>query len=247
DDAASLDLARAGGPDTWLARLAAGAEEWMLRREALDALAARDAEGWPRLAAEALGDDVPRVRAHALSLLRRVPHDAEDPVFLRMAALARRDSWPRVRAAGVAAIVGTPAGLPVVRAALSDPSRDVREAAVRALTEAPDDDPDASWPRVRARLADEDEFPAVVMAAANYAAVRCRGDALEAFGPVLDRALRPTPWSPDVDAAVVAIEAAGALGGPGADALLTRAEAATAPPSLRAAAHRARRRGARCP
>ncbi len=208
--------------DEWLAsRLTS--EAWALRAETLRALVARRAPSAAAHAREALADDAPRVRVAAIEILADSPEDLE-----RVATLARRDAWPMVRAAGVAALVHHERARPVVAAALRDRHERVRAAAVSALH-----DNDASFEAVVARLEDDDEWPVVLEAAISFVERRCDRDAVPALTAVLDRALRPNPWTPDIDVAAKAVTVLARIGGEAAQAQLERASAELAPAPLR--------------
>jgi len=225
--------------DRWLAEQAR-ADEWMLRATAIHAIAERTPDARD-VARAALEDDYPRVRAAAAAALAGDPEDTE-----RLAVVARRDSWPLVRAAAVEALVGQARALPILRASVRDRSKVVREAAIRGLLRSEDDDVEATWTRVDARLKDDDEWPRVLRAGVAYARARCRPDALPALVAVVERALRPNAWAPDVDVAALAVEAAAAIGGEDADALLARAADELAPAILQRAVREARARRPTC-
>ena len=89
-------------------------------------------------------------------------------------------------------------------------SETVRAAAIGALAAARDWD---AWDAVEDRLAAEKEWPVVLEAAVLFAETRCRPDAVEVLGEVVDRAQRPRPWQPDVEIAARAIRALAAIGG----------------------------------
>lgn len=221
--------------DAWLASLVTGAEEWMLRAEALEALHRRDSERRIEAARAALADAYPRVRVQAVRVLDHL--DADDGALGR---LAREDSWPMVREAAVTALWDRATQRDAVRQAVRDRSARVRQAAVRALARAGDRD---AWPLVRARLADDDEWPAVTAAALEYLRSLCVSDANDVLVAVIRRGLAPSPWQPDVDVAALAVDVALALGGPAADEARRVEALENAPASIRAAA---RRRPARC-
>ena len=224
--------------DAWLASTAADAEEWMLRAAALEALAARGAEQARDVAREALEDPYPRVRVAALELL-----GSDGEMVERIAVAARRDGWPMVRAKAVAALADDPRALPVVRAAVDDPSKAVRAAAIRALTAARDRE---SVARVAARLEDGEELAEVWSAAIDYARTLCVRELAEPIAEVLRHGMRPNAWATDVEVAVEAVHALSLLGGEEADDALDRAASELAPPAIRAAAHQARRTVQNC-
>lgn len=218
--------------DTWLRRQLES-EEWMMRDVALAALAERlpAAEITP-LAEAGLRDEYPRVR------MRAIPIAIRDPAALEaVATLARRDEWAMVRATGVQALATSPRARPILRAALNDRAEGVRAAAITALQGVGDAE---AWPQVAAVLTATNEWPVVIRAAISFARQRCRPDAVAPLAAAVDRGLRPNAWAPDVELAVVAIEALGAIGGADAEAVLARAGSDAAPPQLRAAVDHAR-------
>lgn len=224
--------------DAWLASVASGAEEWMLRGAALEALAQRESERRLEAARGALTDPYPRVRVEAIEVL--APAAEDDAAVAR---LARGDSWPMVRAAAVAALWDRPAERDAVRAAVRDRSARVRESAVRALTRAGDR---AAWPLVRARLGDGDEWPQVTVAALEYVRDLCIEEASEPIVEVIRRGLAPSPWPPDVDVAALAVDVALLLGGPAAEEARRVEAREDAPASMRAAARRRAETPGRC-
>lgn len=217
------------------------ADEWMLRAEALDVVARWAASEETRARVRPrLEDAYPRVRAAAARALTRLTPSDRD--VEAVAVIARRDKWPLVRAAAIEALVGIPRALPILRVGVDDPARRVRAAAIEGLSTSGDE---AAWPRVEARMTDDDEWPEVIAAGIRFAQGRCSTDAVPALAAVIERARRPEAWAPDVDLAVVAIDALVAIGGPEAEAALTRAGEELAPPPLRAAVA-SRERVTRC-
>ncbi len=224
--------------DAWLATMAGDAEEWMLRTAAMSALGRRDSERRVEVARAALADAYPRVRIEAIRVLDVA--NAEDE---RLAERAREDSWPMVRQAAVEALWNRAGAENVVRGAIRDRAPRVREAALTAVTRRADRE---AWPLVRARLLDDDEWPQVTVAALSYVRELCVTDADEGLGAVLQRALTPSAWQPDVDVAAVAVDVALALGGPAADRARQIAARPDAPEALRAAVQRRGDRPPQC-
>ncbi len=193
-------------------------EEWMMRAEALRALAA--APGARReLSMAALEDPYPRVRLAAIEAL--APALASDRASaLEVAELARRDAFPFVRAGAIRALGGVDAARPIVEAGLRDRAERVRAAAVEAFTARRDR---AAWPRIAERIRDEDEWPVVTDAAIAYARELCIEGAVDVLRVVIERAERPRAWDPDLTSATLATEALAAIGTPEARAVLTAA------------------------
>jgi hypothetical protein len=225
----------------WLAGLVR-AEEWMLRREAVRAIAT-----WPRdeesraLARPLLEDPYPRVRAAAATTLAALEPTTRDVEAI--AVLARRDKWPLARAAGIEALTGFERALPILRVGVDDPSRRVRAAAIDALRVRADD---GSWSRIEARMNDDGEWPEVLSAGIRFARERCLAASVPTLTAVIDRGRRPDAWAPDVDLAMAAIDALVAIGGAEAEATLERAASESSPPPLRAAANSRERVTQRC-
>lgn len=225
--------------DGWLADLVrGGAEEWMLRAAALDALEHREAPNREAAALDALEDDYPRVRIEAIQILDgRNTHDD------RLVHLARRDSWPMVREAAVAALFDRPAGREAVRRSIRDRSPRVRRAALRTVTRAGDRE---AWSLVRARLEDDDEWPQVTIEALRYVRELCLTDAGELVLGVVRRGMRPGAWAPDVDVAAVAVDLALHLGGETAERAATIAGRESTPSGIRAVLDRGAGRRETC-
>lgn len=209
------------------------AEEWMMRASALEVFArCEDCADAARERARALlRDETPRVRVAAIEALAQLGLEGRE--VEAVATLGRRDDWPRVRAAGIRALARTERALPVVRAAMTDPSRRVRAAAIRTATEAGDG---GAWERIRARIEDDGEWPEVVSAGIAHVRATCRRDAVETLEVVVQRALRPDAWAPDLDVAGQAIVALLAIGTDDALAIVRHANREGAPPAIRMAA-----------
>jgi hypothetical protein len=188
----------------------------------------------------ALADPYPRVRLAAVrALLGASPEGA-----LAAVALGARDPFPLVRAGALAALGDAgPAHAARVTGALlagiGDAKEAVRAAAIDALARRGER---AATDRVRARLADADEWPVVTTAALGYVRATCAFEAAPEVLAVLGRGLRPGAWAPDVDAGVLALDTAVALGGQARRDALQVASRASAPEAVRAAAERLRAR-----
>ncbi len=212
-----------------------GGAPWMLRLAVLEALASP--RGLPAaLAVEALHDAYPRVRAAALRLA------TEEVLPLRLLVRsAHEDPWPMVRSAALRRASVTPAGLPLLRMALTDPSRTVRREALERLTEHGDRD---AWPRVRAMLRNPGEWPDVLVAALGYVRAGCFQDAVPLLSVLVERSESPRSWTADRPVAMEAIDTLGALGGSSAEAYLRNLATRAGP--LGEAARRALSRPGRC-
>jgi HEAT repeat protein len=224
--------------DAWLEDMATAAGPWMLRAAAVRALHARGSQRAAPIARQAVQDDYPRVRLAAVEVLA-AEGDQLEPLAIR----ARRDSWAFVRAAGVRALEDYPKALPVLRAALRDPAHRVRAASITTLTAARDRE---AWPAIHKRLRDADEWPQVLSAAIGYVRSLCIREATGALVELLDRALEPKAWEPDVEVGVEVIGALRALGGEQAEQALERARAPAAPAALQDAVRQAREQVEAC-
>ncbi|MFW6067724.1 MAG: HEAT repeat domain-containing protein, partial [Myxococcota bacterium] len=236
--AAAAHLPADAPVDAWLADLVRGAEEWMLRAAALRALAHRDPTHARGVAEEAADDPYPRVRAEAAATLGK-SREHTVPV----ATLARRDPWPLVRRKAVYALRTHPEALRVVRAAVRDGSESVRRTAIETLTEMGDR---PGWPKVRDRLEDAREYPAVRSAAIAYVHRLCLPDGVAPLAGLVEEGLDPAADADQLDLAAAAVRALAAIGGERARQALARASAPGAPAPLRATAARARRHERPC-
>jgi hypothetical protein len=202
---AAREVESEAGADAWLAEIARGAEEWMLRAAAVEALSRRDSSERLTVARAALSDAYPRVRLEAVRVL-----DANDQDDGALVEIARGDGWPMVREAAVQGLWDRPSGRDAVRAAIRDRSERVRRAAILAVTRAGDRQ---VWPLVRGRLEDDDEWPQVTVAALDFVRELCVRDAGPSVITVVRRGLRDGAWPPDIDVGAVAVELAVSLGG----------------------------------
>jgi hypothetical protein len=223
--------------DRWLTRELTEPEPWMLRAAAVDALTARGARQQVR---PGLSDPHPRVRARAATALSGDPAS-----MLDRATLARRDTWPMVRAAAVESLRTEGDALPVVVASIDDPMSVVRVAAIQALTPAQHDE---GWDRIHRRLRANNEWPSVTAAAIDYAVAHCRTDAAESLFRVVMRAAPSSALTEDLNNAALAIEGLRALGTPEANAVIERLRTAPeVPPTLKMALESPVRQATRCP
>jgi hypothetical protein len=224
-----LQSARVAAPsvpiDRWVARQLTQPEEWMLRAAAVDAVTAR---GRREQARSALIDPYPRVRVHAATALAG---DADS--LIERATLARKDTWPMVRAAAVQSLRSEGNALPVILASVDDSMSVVRVAAIEALTLAPHHE---GWERIHRRLRAKNEWPSVTRAAIAYVVAHCRTDAAESLFRVVLRAAPSNALTDDLNNAALAIEALRALGTPQANAVIEQLRATPeVPPTLKMA------------
>ena len=224
-----LQSASAASPnaqiDRWLQSQLGGSDAWMLRAAAVDALTARGIREQTR---PSLSDPYPRVRVRVATALSG---DAES--MLERATLARKDTWPMVRAAAVVSLRSEGDALPVVVAAVDDSMSLVRVAAIETLTPMPHDE---GWERIHRRLRASNEWPKVTAAAIGYARAHCRTDAAESLFRVVMRAAPSHALTDDLNNAALAIEALRALGTPEAEAFIAQLRVTPeVPPTLKMA------------
>jgi hypothetical protein len=213
--------------DTWLRTVAAAADEWMLRRAALESLLARNPSDGAQLARSLATDPYPRVRASAVAALNAAVTRPE------VEALAKTDAWPVVREAAVRVLSDAPQSRPVVRQAVDDTSRRVRATAIEGLARSQDRE---AWPLVRDRLKATGEWPEVHAAAVRYAGALCIADAREPLTFVLRTSLKPEATQEEAALGALAYESLAALGGEAREDAKKLAARDTAPAALRRAA-----------
>jgi hypothetical protein len=193
--------------DRWVRTQLDGPEEWMLRRAAVDAITAR---GHREDARGSLNDPYPRVRLRAATALSGDPETR-----VQRATLARRDSWPMVRAEAVVSLRTEGDAIPVIVASVDDSMSVVRTAAIEVLAASSHGE---GWDRVHRRLRAKNEWPQVTAAAIDYVVAHCREDAVDALLRIVMRAAPSNALTDDLNNAARAIEALRALGTPEAKA-----------------------------
>ena len=198
--------------DAWLVQQS-GAEEWMQRRAALEALAARGAAQVGPVAEKLAADPYPRVRAAAAASLSAPPLSGTHRRTLLAAQLAN-DRWPLVRVAAARALGQDAEARPLLEAALADPAPSVRRAAIEALMLQPAAQ-ERSFAPIAERMRDARETVEVREAAVSYARERCVMEARDALVTTARALLAPTA---DEDTTRLAIEALRALHDLGASA-----------------------------
>jgi HEAT repeat protein len=163
----------------------------------------------------------------------------------RLAGIGRDDPWPEVRARVVLGAPRLPAphGVDLVATAIADDSEQVRVAGLRAAVALEGPVVDEA---IVARLTDPEENPRVVGAAARSAGMRCQESALDALFAVLKKGAEPLAATPDVDAAIAATRAIGAIGGARAVELLERAKRRSNPATDKAIAAAEKTLGRAC-
>ena len=236
-----LRSAGAAGPsdevDRWVRSQLDEPREWMVRQAAIDAITAR---GHREDARGLLADPYPRVRGRAATTL-----SGDSDTLVERATLARRDTWPMVRADAVASLRTEGGAIPVVVASVDDSMSMVRAAAIEVLTASAHDE---GWERVHRRLRARNEWPSVTAAAIDYVVAHCRTDAVEALFRVVTRAAPSNALTDDLNNAARAIEALRVLGSPEAEAAVERLRGtAGVPPTLKMALDRPLSEGGHCP
>jgi hypothetical protein len=211
--------------DRWVRSQLGGPEEWMLRQAAVDAVTAR---GHREDARDSLNDPYPRVRASAASVLSGDPDSLAE-----RATLARRDTWPMVRAEAVTSLRTEGDAIPVIVASVDDSMSVVRVAAIGVLAVSSHDQ---GWDRVHQRLRARNEWPQVTAAAIDYVVAHCRTDGVEALFRIVMRAAPSNALTEDLNNAARAIEALRALGTPEAKARVEQLRGTEGvPPTLKMA------------
>jgi len=211
--------------DWWVRSQLDGPEEWMLRQAAVDAITAR---GHREDARGSLNDPYPRVRARAATVLSGDPDSV-----LERATLARRDTWPLVRADAVTSLRTEGDAIAVIVASVDDSMSVVRAAAIRVLAASSHDQ---GWERVHQRLRARNEWPQVTAAAIDYVVAHCRKDGVEALFQVVMRAAPSNALTDDLNNAARAIEALRALETPEAKATVEQLRrTGGVPPTLKMA------------
>ncbi|MCP4599830.1 MAG: hypothetical protein GY847_04695 [Proteobacteria bacterium] len=179
-----------------------------------------------KLIIAALEDGAPEVRMVGLGVIGKmgIVHTAVD----RVAELAGSDPWPDVRALSAAAARYLPYDLaiPILEQTHRDPSSRVRKATLESAIAVPGERVDRI---IKARLEAKDEKPRLKKIAARAAGIRCQSGALPALFEVLRKGSEPLANEKDIFAALAAARAMGAIGGPEAEELLTKARSRSNP------------------
>ena len=186
----------------WLTTAADQKEPWMLRSAAIETLGGQVAT--QSVALEALSDSAPRVRVAAAKSLQ-----PKGEILEVLAKSARIDPWPMVRQAALSTLASEARALPILRAAVDDPSHRVRSDAIRLLAEQPDA---AAWPSVHARLKNDEEWPDVRLAAIDYALKQCVLRAAPTLEALVDTAAAQSASPEQKDIGVQALRALRRLG-----------------------------------
>jgi hypothetical protein len=215
----STKAAEPGIIDRWLSAQT-GAEEWMQRRAALEALVARGAPDAAAVAGKLAADPYPRVRAAALAPL--LADGQRAAVELSLA----HDGWPLVRVEAARALAGDTAAHAALDKALDDRAPSVRRAALESLTAQRND---AAWPHVSARLGDARESLFVREAAIAYARELCVQGARDVLTTTARLLLGAGPSEDEMRLGVEALRALHDLGGEAAKAAAAVVKQAATP------------------
>jgi HEAT repeat protein len=221
---AAGQLAPSAELDAWLAQKATSSEEWMLRREAYEALRARSSEQAKELADKIAHDKYPRVRAAAAPTLAQAGQKAN------LRELAHKDPWPLVRVAAIQSLARVGESRQVLAQSLEDSSRNVRAAAIDGLVQQKAAD---AWPEVAKRLVKEDEWPVVKAAALRFAGALCVQSARDALTELARRGLRHDASDDDRSLSLEALRALYDLGGEAAADARLIAERESGSPELK--------------
>ncbi len=211
--------------DRWVRSQLAGPEEWMIRQSAVDAITAR---GHREDARASLTDPYPRVRSRAATAL-----SGDSETLVQRATLARRDTWPMVRAEAVISLRTEGDAIPVLVASVDDSMSVVRSAAIEVLAASSHDQ---GWERIHRRLRARNEWPQVTAAAIGYVVAHCRTDSVDALLHIVMRAAPSNAPTEDLNNAARAIEALRALGTSDAQAAVEQLRSTDGvPPTLKMA------------
>jgi HEAT repeat protein len=201
---------------------AAGNADAKLRAISVSGLAAsaRSDEAAAKALRAAISDPEVPVRLAAIAGMRGagVPGETE----AQLVGASGTDPWPAVRAAiaALAPDLSSERAAEILSRALRDPAAQVRLA---GLSSAPRVDGDAIDGLVVERLSAAGEEPRVRAAAARTARARCIESAAQPLYEVLRKGAEPLAELRDVDAAVAAAGALGAIGGARSEELLRKA------------------------
>ncbi|MDD5307676.1 MAG: hypothetical protein PHU25_10190 [Deltaproteobacteria bacterium] len=190
----------------------------LIRAQAVAGLARASDDGQAREALRrAIADDAVEVRLAALGVLSSGPIPAE--VAGGLDALAAREPWPEIRAAValLASRLEPKVAIGILTRLSRDASPAVRLATMRAAAHAGGADVARL---VTERLRADKETPEVLVAAARAAEIRCEQSALDALDAVLARGAEPLASSTEIEPALAAARAMGAIGGNRAKELL---------------------------
>jgi len=203
-------------------------------------------QGWDEASAmvrEGLVDEAVEVRLAALGAVAVA--GVGGAAAADLIALVERDPWPEVRGRVVALaprLADADAAV-LLRAAAGDASVTVRLAAMEVAGGVPGSGVDAL---IEERLADAEEQPEVLEVAALSAGRRCQSSAVPALFEVLRRGAEPLAHAEEIEAAVAAARAMGAIGGERAGELLEKARRRSNPATDKAIDAALEHLGERC-
>lgn len=201
---------------------AAGDADAKLRAVSISGLAApaRKDEAAARALRAAISDPEVPVRLAAIAGMRDA--GAHDEGEAQLVGAAGTDPWPVVRAAiaALAPELSSESAAEILSRALRDPAAQVR---LEGLSSAARVDGDTIDGLVVERLSAAGEEPRVRAAAARAARARCIESAVQPLYEVLRKGAEPLAELRDVDAAVAAAGALGAIGGASSEELLRKA------------------------
>jgi HEAT repeat protein len=165
--------------------------------------------------------------------------------FQRVKAISKNDPWPVVRAksTSLAKYLPAPQAFEILEGAANDESGMVREAVLDGVVPLRGRRADAL---VEGRLAAEDESAKIKLKAAVAAGRRCQETAVPLLLKVLKTGAEPLADKEDVEVAVAAAKALGAIGGAPAVSALKEASRRSNPATDRAIAAALKENGAFC-
>ncbi len=179
----------------------------------------------------ALADEVPQVRLVALEVFARL--DSSRIPLDPMIRLINDDNWPIIRSevTQIGARLEEDAAVAIISKAARDDSFHVRLAAMKSASR-------VRFPGlddiVEGAIADEKEDLAVVTAAAHAAGARCQDSAVDLLFGVLKTGAEQLASAEEIEAAIAASAAMGAIGTDRAEELLVKAAKRSNPSTDRA-------------
>jgi HEAT repeat protein len=203
----------------------------------------RDWEEASGLVRAALADEAVEVRLAALGAV--VVAGAVADAAPALLELIGNDPWPEVRARVVSLAGRLPDAdaVALLRAGAVDESLGVRLAAMEVAAGVSADEVSAV---LEERLADEEEHPELLAAAARASGRRCQLSAVPLLYEVLRRGAEPLAHAEQIEAAVSAARAMGRIGGQEAGELLEKARRRSNPATDKAIDAALEHLGERC-
>ncbi len=188
-------------------------------------------------------DQAPLVRVHTIEAF--IAPGMAAKAKSDIATLVSTDPWPEVRASATAVARHLPVtdAVPLLEKAAIDKAPWVREAAVGSAATFFGKRVDAI---IEGRLAAVEEMPKIRAKAAFVAGARCQSSALPLLFELLRKGAEPLAQPEDIQVAVVAANAMGAIGGEEAKKLLAKARSRSNPHTDKAIDAALKNPGDRC-